>query len=396
MLKLFAAGPVLGIILFVAAYNHFSSEKSYIQELHRYEAVRISAEWRNNLSAQQQRGQKLLLSKQIEMKEKWEAALGGPTEVASKDPTLSIIGMIEATSKACGPQGTKAVVAVDRFTEFTLTLELPAGANRAQMAGIAACVLHRCGIYLQRLRFAQRGDVLAQIGPEGMSRISDWEHLELAAAESLLENTDTQPPVVAANQQKSTVPTSDNSDLLPEQESAKAATEKFNKLFQAHFKNCQAAIETQDLVARLSTLGDVREMDDRLRALETADDNLRSAKVFFAHPEEAFETLLRRGNVDSLLIKVTLRGYEQSDQGRNAALLSMCGTVGDRQMAAKNLLATMRKLSGQWALMADGKHISFENREVEAAYKRVAGDYEQTTSALKKAFELVGESKPKR
>src|SRR3954464_12037392 len=112
MLKLFAAGPVLGIILFVAAYNHFSSEKSYIQELHRYEAVRMSAEWRNNLSAQQQRGQKLLLSKQIEMKEKWEAALGGPTEVASKDPTLSIIGMIEATSKACAPQGTKAVVAV--------------------------------------------------------------------------------------------------------------------------------------------------------------------------------------------------------------------------------------------------------------------------------------------
>jgi hypothetical protein len=396
MLKLFVAGPALGIILFMAAHNYCSSEKSSLQEQHRNETVRIKEEWRKKLFAQQQSGQKLLLSKQMEVKEKWEAALGGPTEIASKDPTLSIIKMIEATSKACAPYGTKAGVSVDRFTEFTLTLELPGAPNRGQMAETAACVLHHCGIYLQKIRFAQSGDVLAQIGPEGLSRISDWESLQAATVESLLENTDAQPRALAANLQKSRGPTSEISDLLPEQETAKKAAEQFYKLLQTHYKNCTAAIGTQDSAARLSTLRDVREMGERLRSLEAADDSLKNAKAFFAHPEEAFETLLRSGNVDSLLIKVTLRGYEQSAREKNATLLSMCMTVGDRQLAAKNLLEAMSKFAGQWTPMADGIHISFQNREVEAVYRRVAADYEQTTAALTKAFELMGETDPKK
>src|SRR5687767_8986788 len=65
------------------------------------------------------------------------AALGGPVDVALKHPELTMLGMLHELARACAPPGSVSHVAVERFTEFAVLIDLPRRETNAVLAEVA-------------------------------------------------------------------------------------------------------------------------------------------------------------------------------------------------------------------------------------------------------------------
>jgi hypothetical protein len=377
-----AGAPLAGLCLFIAVQGYFVSRQKSLQKTARENNGRLVQQLEENISAEQKSRQKLLVEKKLDLKEKWETALGGPVELPSKDPTLSIAAMIEATAKACGAPGTRTSLLVERFTEFTLTIELPAQVTRSEIATTAACLLRHCGPYLHRLRFLSKGEPVAELAPEALALVSDWKSIKPGNIQLLLDAPRPELRLAMATPQPSPALSQEEQKLLE-------AENAFHSLFAAHFGACRDMISKQDRAANLGTMFSPVELSARLKSLEDAEPRLKEAQRFFEQPEKEYEAILHKTGFDSLVVRVTTRGYVDSTRMQNSHLLFIFDKLMERQAATKKLLATLVKYPGQWTTVPDGTTISFQDPQAKEAYHSVFEEYEMATEVLDQALKSM-------
>jgi hypothetical protein len=113
------------------------------------------------------------------------AAMGGPVAAAAKDPLTDIAGMIRTVAGQCSGEPRCATVTVDRFTEFTLKIDLNVADAARSRAAIARCVLQQVFPYVYHLQFVRGGSVIAELDRQAIESVPDWASADLATIDTL-------------------------------------------------------------------------------------------------------------------------------------------------------------------------------------------------------------------
>lgn len=378
-----AGGLVAGAMLYTGAHGYFSAARKQVQTMRAEDAMRVSRQWSRQAQEQEEERQHTLTQRKRELDNQWQEALGGAVEAASKDPSLSISQMIEATARTCAAPEDKVSVTVERFTEFTLDIELSAGSTEAEIVRLAACLLPYCGTYLQRIRFSRGGDILAEFGPGVLAGVKDWRGMKPQTVSAMLAAR-TREVRLASVMNVSHGAT----DLSPDEHKLQTAEEDFYDLVAGHFGLCRQLIRQQDTAVNLASIRSAAELEARIKGLEEAQPRLEKAQAFFEKPETEYEGILRKTGFDSLVVQVTTRGYLEANRMQNAHLLFIFDKLLERQAATMKLLETMRTSFGQWSPTPDGR-IQFQTKQLQATYESVLEDYNSATRVLDQALKAM-------
>src|SRR5688572_18176361 len=175
------------------------------------------------------------------------AALGGPVGAALKHPELTLRGTLQQLARACAPQGSVPHVAVDRFTEFTVVIDLPDQQPRLALAEIAQRLLTHSAQYFHHVRFSHDGNVLAQLDRRAIESIADWTKTTVPAVEKLLIDPEySQPPTfVGAPVPPAEQQVHELQNLPEENRRQRIAEERFGEAFRRADAQLRAALDRQ-------------------------------------------------------------------------------------------------------------------------------------------------------
>src|SRR6185436_16184358 len=81
---------------------------------------------------------------------------------------------LNEAARACAPSNTIAYAEVDRFTEFNVTLDSGDVISTNEMVAFAHAFVPVAKAYVDSIRFAHKGSLIADIDRQDIEFIEDW------------------------------------------------------------------------------------------------------------------------------------------------------------------------------------------------------------------------------
>jgi hypothetical protein len=386
----FLVGAVLALAGWVGISAFFEQRSQRLRAASLASQRQREATWvmeaRQRKLAAQQAEQVRLQRQREEMLE----AFGGPVAAAAKNPRVDIAGMLKSVAEQCagGRRGTG--VAVDRFTEFTLTIALEeADADAAKApTEIARCILGQVGGYVHRLRFLRRGMVAAELDRRAIESIPVWSQASTDDVQALLASLGAAAENPAGRSDEAgRMPAPDEERNLTRREQLQnEAFRQFSDAFTNAVNKVNYAIRQQDSVTALVDLRGVADLNAKQGLLAASERNLADAARFFSNPTEVYRRTLVAAGLDALFIETTLRARESADTSQSSLALAAIERAQNRSRSVGRLLQFMGQNLGNWSYDTGTRQVQFDSSATAANFRAETRQVEQDAAELEAAI----------
>lgn len=325
-----------------------------------------------------------------------EKAWGGRLAAALKNPAFSLRDALNNAAKACAPANTIAYVDVDRFTEFNVTVDSGGVISTNEMVAFARAFLPATKKYVNSIRFAQKGNLIAEIDRQDIEFIEDWSRATDQRIAMLLpresQSRITEDPALVEryrNEQRISEAIAANPAL---RDKAERADRNLRRAIETAYDELHAALES---VRKSESVGDIRSLRDLDRAekdVKAAVEHLNQAKAFWNDPVKEWEKMLDAEGISGELREALVKGFPgifRNNPVKSANVFSAVdGEITSSRFAMRLLVGESDKWKfsgGRIVLMDDDFARRFEN-----AHRQIREDIQQTDAALRAWREAIG------
>jgi hypothetical protein len=326
------------------------------------------------------------------------AALGGSVNAALKNPDVTILGMLQELAHSCAGRGSFPHVAVDRFTEFTVLLDLSRRETNAALAEIARCFLAHSAPYVHSLRFSHRGAVLAQLDRRAIESIPDWAKTTSANVESLLVNPEYSEPPTFVGAVPQTEQAHEPQNLPEELQRQKTAEEHFREAFKRANTQLHSALEQQTAAINLAGVKVIADLDARRKTLTDANRAAAEAKRVLANPVLEYERILQQQKLDPVYIIAATRTASQTHSNSRPAVSKVFAAIDERSHCASEVLIAVKRHFGAWTYQAFQDRIDFDDPLAHRDYAAAIKNFDAASREVEKAIgdwgRVLSESAP--
>ena len=325
-----------------------------------------------------------------------EKAWGGRLAAALKNPAFSLRDALNNAAKACAPTNTIAYADVDRFTEFNVTIDSGDVISTNEMVAFARAFLPATKKYVNSIRFAHKGSLVAEIDRQDVEFIDDWAHAPGQRIAMLLpresQSRITEDPALVEryrNEQRIAEAIAANPAL---RDKADRANRNLRRAIETAYDELNAALES---VRKSESVGDIRSIRDIDRAeklLKAAVEHLNQAKTFWNDPVTEWEKMLDAegisGELRDALVK-NFPGIFRNNPVKSANVFNAVdGEIKSSRFAMRLLAGESDKwkFSGGQILLTDDEFA----RRFENAHRQIREDIQQTDAALRAWREAIG------
>lgn len=311
-------------------------------------------------------------------------ALGSGAIAVTRNPELSIREMFHGVGLELAPQGSNVVVSVDRFTEFSISIELPRILPVEELEDLSLKIVELGTPFLYRVSFFGEGRLVGELqsaavtqggglGSVGRNRVAQ---LLVAGLEDPREGGDTTPAE----------PSSLAGDPADEQLTAFSKTldeweDDFDAQIDVTNRGMKMCFDALDL-GKLRTKGDVT---TRVKALEQVGRDLNKAKGYLSGCLRSLEEKLS-GEVDPLVVTITMRELTSRNGKKLAELEQVIPEMLAHQASVMRVLRHLETHAIHWKNVGDGK-LAFTNA---AALKSFNAAYDAANLSARKLNATIG------
>jgi hypothetical protein len=325
-----------------------------------------------------------------------EKIWGGRLGAAFKNPALSIRDALSQAAKACAPSNTVTFADVDRFTEFTLTVDSGETISTNDMVAFARAFLPLAKSYVDSIRFSQKGTLVAEIDRQDIEFIEDWSRAPDQRIAMLLPRESqtriTEDPALIErykNEQRIAEAIAGDPGL---REKAERADRNFRRAIEEAYDELNAALES---VRRSAALGDIRtlrDLDKSEKTLKAASEHNAKSQAFWNDPANRWESMIDSEGITGELREALIKNYGsifRQNPKKTANVFSALNTEIKSTQFAMRMLASegdnWRFSNGRILLIDPDFARRFEN-----AQRQTREDAQQTDAALRAWREAIG------
>jgi hypothetical protein len=320
--------------------------------------------------------------------DEYTAALGGVVGVALKHPDLTILGMLQELARGCSPAGSVPHVSVERFTDFTILIDLPRLETNAALATIAHNLLQHSSQYLSAIRFGYRGRLLAQLDRRGIESVADGAKVTAADVEKLLVGPEfSEPPTFVGAGGPVEQQIQEPQNLPPEVQRQKLAEERFAEAYRRADAQLRSALEQQMAAVNLAGVKLVSDLDERGKLLAEAERAAAEAKRVLADPVIEYERILQQQQLDPVYIRAAARTAAQAHANSRRAAARIFAALDERSTCARQFLATMKGHFGAWTYEPFRDRVDFHDPAAQQDHAAAIKKFNTASEALASAIE---------
>jgi hypothetical protein len=395
-----AGAPLLAAAAGFFLYNWFQGQEKALYTQQEQAMAQDSLDWAREEKDRKVKAYQSARQLVQEHRQKLEAAWGGATEAACKDPHLAIAGMLEGLAQTCALTP-GVTVRVDRFTEFEISVRWDGPLDVARMANVCFCLLPRATPFARALRFVQRGVIVAELDERAIDSIPDWTRASLVDIQNLLSTPQNSASQNGGGSKVGTWSTDFQrklKDLSSTAEEAAAggdgqriqdAQKAFDQMLASHNQRLKSVLEMQDQAGRLADLSSADSLQSKLRLLRQAAVDLGQTRQFLLNQDSEFRQTFQSREVDPLFIHIQMRSLSERQARRRPYLEALFQAVEQRQNSAELFLTEMQRTWGAWS--AAGTTIQFSTPEAQAAYRQASDQLSQATDRTSTAIRALND-----
>lgn len=387
MTRLFKNAAVWTVVVIIAFHSLQEQQVQRVLEFRAKDQKRVEELEKNAASAQVARRMEAhlsVLNRRAEYEQELEKARGGGLAAIVKDSRLSIAEMLGAIARSVTPEGSKVEVSVERFTDFTVSVELPAVLPVAELATISGKLLELGTPYLHRLSFFAERRLIGEIDPLFIASAAKQ---KIPATEvivqSLLTSVADEPKPAQAAAKVSVSPERSSEVAVPFERIMKEWSDAYRANMEAVSKvldRLNAAVDLQTL----KTKGDVRL---RLKSVEEAGTQIAKAERYFPACLDALKAQLTPAT-DPLVVNITMREAESAHGGEIRLMKPLLSELTAFQFTVRRLLQTLDAPGANWEITQSGT-IQFENAATLTAFKLRIRDVEASIQKVNQAAQAM-------
>jgi hypothetical protein len=394
-----AAGVTTGIWLVIR--DGFRREQSEFLSRHRETIMAREREWARERAQRELDWHTKARERTHRQAQELETALGGPAAAAARNPDLGIGASMERVAQACAPRGTRVRVRVDRFTEFTLVLELASPLHEAALAELAHCILAYSATYVDRLQFSLRGNVLAQLDRRAIESVSDWSQINPGDVQRLLAIPNIENRTADfTSEDRESLPESDEdaaSNQTPEDKVQDEAFERFQASMTAANKRFQSALKLQFQALEQIDVGQREDLAANHGMLQQAETLAAQARPVLENPSGEYRSILLAARLDSAYVNSAARTVAQRYDSMRTATAEVFNQLSNHRRSADALLVSLARHFGDWSYDSQQRGIKYTaagTQDLSAAWDRHEQDSSALNAAIQRWSDLLKNSAP--
>lgn len=325
-----------------------------------------------------------------------EKAWGGRLAAALKNPAFSLRDALNNAAKACAPTNAIAYADVDRFTEFNVTLDSGEIISTNEMVAFARALLPATKKYVNSIRFAHKGSLIAEIDRQDVEFIDDWAHAPDQRIAMLLpresQSRITEDPALVEryrNEQRIAESIAANPAL---RDKAERADRNLHRAIEAGFDELNTALES---VRKSESVGDIRSLRDLDRSeknLKAAVEHLDQAKTFWNDPVKEWEKMLDAEGISGELRETLVKGFPGIFRHNPAKSANVFNAVDGEIKSSRFAMRLLAGESDKWKFSSGQILLTDDDfaRRFENAHRQIREDIQQTDAALRAWREAIG------
>lgn len=350
-------GWLLMCLLSVVIVHVFQSRaRDHHRERHaelRQELEQIHTESQTALRQELKENDQTRLEKQ---KATWLQAVGGVVEWAAKNPEYDIQTMLEQVARASSPAGSVVSTRVDRFTEYSLTVELPSGVSTNLVLRVARDVLRHGKTFLSQVTFVKASTLIAEITPAEMDRIKGTQRISDAELAGLLWNrgsdgvaSGSNPQPVAVRSQKSASPPPDIEKEIAEQ--LRAALHQAFALFDSIRDLLNGAIRDHRELSQVEGLDALPAFRRRYSRLSDVAQSIRQARARLGVAAGEYRLVLEQRGFSPSVAQRSAERLSARLSPLESRLVVALKALEDQNGAVSSYLKELERHLGDWGAL---------------------------------------------
>ena len=325
-----------------------------------------------------------------------EKLWGGRLAAAFKNPGYSLREALHRAANICAPTNTIANVQVDRFTEFTVTLDSGETIFTNDMVAFARSFLPLAKSYVDSIRFSQKGTLVAEIDRQDIEFIQDWSRAQEQRIAMLLpresQSRITEDPALVErykNELRIAEAIAGDPGL---REKAERADRNFRRAIEEAYDELNAALESVRKSASLGDIQSLRDLDKIEKTLKASVQHAAKAQTFWNDPAKRWESVIDAEGISGGLRDALINNYPsifRQNPKKTANVFAALNTeIKSTQFAMRMLTSEGDnwRFSNGRVLLTDPDFA----RRFDDAHRQVREDAQQTDAALRAWREAVG------
>lgn len=287
---------------------------------------------------------------------------GGHVPAIAKRPNQTVPQLLQNTVAACLPAGAKATVKVDRFTEFSILIDLASKPTRGELVSISACFLPYTAAYLHQVVYRFQGSMLAEIGKQALESVTDWNGLSRERFAALFDwGSEDGPEAVPAV--STALPPEDRQEPVLVQEQRRVSRVFYDEFNRANQELTEAVRALQRAVD-LKKFESREERSARLESITVAESRLKWAHAVLSDPPGRYEQLLREARFVPAYIRASVRGCDRRYGFCRVNADDLFRRAQDLSKATRSYLTLLITESESWSFDTSGEKFLFSQPRV--------------------------------
>lgn len=324
-----------------------------------------------------------------------EKAMGGPIAAAFKNPAYSLREALQRAATACAPVNSVARADVDRFTEFTVTIDGPTISTN-EMIACARKLLPVAKEYLATLQFSTNGTLVAELDRADIEFIDDWATAPDRRIAMLLpresESRVQQDPAAIErfkNEQRIASALGEKPEL---REKAERADREFRQAVQNAYGELTLTMEAVSKAAAFGQFVSFKDISAAERELRAAAERLERARAFWSDPAKHWRSLLEANGISGELHDALVNGFSTMFRNNSERTAKVLEAVNGQIESCRYALGLLTRDNDKWKFSGGGIAITDDEfaRKFERANRQVREDWQNTQEALRAWHEAVG------
>src|SRR5436190_7878378 len=303
------AVAVGGLFTSTRIQNHFEEARADLQREYRVRLQEKEGERTQRLFEARIRWTEELETRNRELLQERERTLGGPLEEILKNPDLSIGQMLLGIAAHYTPTGSRAQVRVERFTEFTIYLDLLPSVSAEARAQLCKDIIKDGLPYVSTLVLRRAGNVVGIIEREAIESVADWTNVPISTVAAMLGKS-------MAPEDSAWASAGNSVEKTRASTAPGSPEERAERLFMRQFKQAEEAlsnaIKLQDEAVSLERLRIKEDLGPRRKQLETAGKLARQFVNFFQDALYIYEGLLQSEKLSNDYVQAAVRTREKA------------------------------------------------------------------------------------
>jgi hypothetical protein len=384
------------IAIAIGGASYIQTQQQQTSKQHRRVAEETAQQQSEELSATEQNLRALERSNAARRKTELDRALGGPVAAAFKNPAFALREALQRAAEACAPTNSIVLAEVDRFTEFTVTIDSGDELSRAQMIAFARRFMPFARDYLYALRFSHRGAIIGELDRQDIDFVDDWAAIPdqriamLLPREVPLRAVD--PAAIDRLRDEERI-----GSALAADPSLREKTTRANRNLHQSIQNANGeltlALQGLQKSISLNELRSVADLDSHEKDFRAALDHLKTARDFWTNPTAQWQKLLDAENIQGDLREALVKGFPAMFRTDATKTKKLFDALDGEAESCRYVLKLLTEGTQKWKFYPSGGIVFLDDdlaRRFQRAGAQAREDMEAVDAALRQWSEAVG------